>query len=721
MALTRLRLQIALCCVMLLASSSALAQSTRQVLFSAAEGTGFAGIAVLYDDTLYGALSSGGTHNLGTLVRRTADGQVSVLHAFRGSDGAQPLAAPIFGENGELYGTTSSGGDHGYGTLFRVAASGELSVLHHFTLDEGGPVRVPLTRTSDGRLLGVTSGVYTVDCFPLYDCHLALQRNGKIFELQADESIKVLYDGILNPGGAIFEASDGALYGARAIVTDNTIDGSGIFSHGSIYRLHPDGSVNFEGLHLPGFDPRGDLIESIDGYLLSASAGAVIRMTLGPDDTVPQLSIVAQADMAPGGLALGSDGHLYGGQSSFTRVRLDGHVAQLRLFDNLIKPPSAAIRADSCATGFFVPSGDDLNHLRMDGSATTLHRFGYQNGRQLEHNSLVITREGDVYGTTSLGGAYDSGTLFKLSSSGVLSAVYHFPVGSTQYPSRLRTPLVAADDGALYAVTYESSPRLVRVDPALSEGSSTVLTTLHVFDAPAGWPTVQPDSLIAGHDGFLYGVTEAPPEGPFGEIKRLIYRFDLATQQLQSFGTYEDVGPLLAAADGVYGNSGTAQDNGCTSYSYELFRLTPDGAREVLHAFPTDPNGYIPMSSLAEGPDGAIYGVANGRTEEVARVVYRWTAASGFEHFATLSQISEPYDYRYIRQVAIGQHGELYITNKNEVDAPTQVVLADKSVRDLPFSPQLGVITDPGRGIYRILPFERDGYSGFTLVPVTLP
>src|SRR6185312_6690594 len=59
-----LSLHAGMCCVMFLSSATALAQATRQVFFTAAEGSGLVGIAVSYDDTVYGALGSGGARNL---------------------------------------------------------------------------------------------------------------------------------------------------------------------------------------------------------------------------------------------------------------------------------------------------------------------------------------------------------------------------------------------------------------------------------------------------------------------------------------------------------------------------------------------------------------------------------------------------------------------------------------------------------------------------------
>lgn len=59
----------------------------------------------------------------------------SVLHAFGGADGSDPVATLLFGTRGELYGTTSSGGLYGKGTVFTMKptpSSYEFSSLYSF-------------------------------------------------------------------------------------------------------------------------------------------------------------------------------------------------------------------------------------------------------------------------------------------------------------------------------------------------------------------------------------------------------------------------------------------------------------------------------------------------------------------------------------------------------------------------------------------------------------
>src|SRR5262249_1636049 len=59
--------------------------------------------------TLYGTTENGCTFGRGTVYRVDASGQFTILHSFKGSDGATPQAGVISDSAGTLYGTTQSG------------------------------------------------------------------------------------------------------------------------------------------------------------------------------------------------------------------------------------------------------------------------------------------------------------------------------------------------------------------------------------------------------------------------------------------------------------------------------------------------------------------------------------------------------------------------------------------------------------------------------------
>jgi uncharacterized repeat protein (TIGR03803 family) len=106
---------------------------TETVLF-AFQGTDgqfvHAGLIVDGARNLYGMTGGGGKAGGGVVFKLSPPvaGQTAwtktVLHAFNGADGGDPLAALIADSTGNLYGTTYSGGAHGAGVVFELTNSG---------------------------------------------------------------------------------------------------------------------------------------------------------------------------------------------------------------------------------------------------------------------------------------------------------------------------------------------------------------------------------------------------------------------------------------------------------------------------------------------------------------------------------------------------------------------------------------------------------------------
>ncbi|HZR23530.1 MAG TPA: choice-of-anchor tandem repeat GloVer-containing protein [Vicinamibacterales bacterium] len=115
------------------------------------------GVTEARDGTLFGTTSAGGSLGKGTVFRMTANGDVTIVHAFSGPDGAGPSGGLILGSDGNLYGMTSTGGPANAGTIFSIAPDGTFTSLYAFTLgNDGGFPFDRLTQARDGSLYGVT-------------------------------------------------------------------------------------------------------------------------------------------------------------------------------------------------------------------------------------------------------------------------------------------------------------------------------------------------------------------------------------------------------------------------------------------------------------------------------------------------------------------------------------------------------------------------------------
>ncbi len=127
-------------------------------------GSPLGGVALDSSGNIYGTTWLGGTYSFGTVFKIDMCGGEKVLHSFAGgSDGANPLDAPVLDKAGNMYGTTAAGGASGstplgLGTLFKVDTDGRESILYTFTGgSDGANPYAHLLVDASGNLYGTAS------------------------------------------------------------------------------------------------------------------------------------------------------------------------------------------------------------------------------------------------------------------------------------------------------------------------------------------------------------------------------------------------------------------------------------------------------------------------------------------------------------------------------------------------------------------------------------
>ena len=156
---------------------------------------------------LYGVTRFGGTHNKGTVFKRGIDDTLTVLHSFGGKDGISPAGGLLRDGAGNLYGSATLGGDAGKGTLFEITSAGVFRRLYSFTGGaDGATPNGGLVRDAAGNLYGTaqTGGGFG--------------SLGTVFELSPAHVLTVLHTFTGNRDGAFPQAglirdSAGNLYG----------------------------------------------------------------------------------------------------------------------------------------------------------------------------------------------------------------------------------------------------------------------------------------------------------------------------------------------------------------------------------------------------------------------------------------------------------------------------------------------------------------------------
>jgi uncharacterized repeat protein (TIGR03803 family) len=335
---------------------------------------------------------------------------VSTIHNFEGPDGGFPTLGPLIqGRDGYVYGMTGSGGILGCGSIFKQGADSNSYAAYRFSDSDACSPFGGLTLGSDGNYYGVTpfGGVFHAgDLFKITP-------SGLLTELH---SFGGSDDGI-GPDAAPIEASDGSLYGTTG-GSDTVLP--------TVYRYSASSGFSSIYTFTDFVFPLTPLLESSEGYFylvtpFDSGCGSIVKLTrAGVVKSIHKFSCGSGPEAAEGTLIEAADGFIYG---------------------------------TSRAGGPF--SGGTVFRLDAEtGALTVLYNFGsIQNDGSDPVSGLVQGSDRQFYGTTSLGGANNSGTLFKISSDGTYTQLYSFPVVSGSY-SELPEGLVQHTDGAFYGATF---------------------------------------------------------------------------------------------------------------------------------------------------------------------------------------------------------------------------------------------------------------------------
>jgi uncharacterized repeat protein (TIGR03803 family) len=98
----------------------------------------YAGLTRDSQGNLYGTTYFGGKSGFGTIFKIDSTGKETVLHSFSGPEGASPyFGSLVIDENSNIFGAASTGGASNVGTVFKRSPGGKLTVLHTFSGADG--------------------------------------------------------------------------------------------------------------------------------------------------------------------------------------------------------------------------------------------------------------------------------------------------------------------------------------------------------------------------------------------------------------------------------------------------------------------------------------------------------------------------------------------------------------------------------------------------------
>ena len=236
------------------------------------------------------------------------------------------------------------------------------------------------------------------------------------------------------------------------------------------------------------------------------------------------------------------------------------------------------------------------------------------------YSGLIQDAGGNLYGTSTTGGDVNCdfgtgcGTVFKLSAAGRETVLYRFRgLADGRYPNG---PLLAGAGGNLYGTTSGGGEYNCGVVFKLD--TSGKIHLLHTFTCGADGAT--PDAgVIRDPGGNLYGTTEQG--GAFGW--GTVFSLDPSGQMtvIYSFTGGTDgriaVGELVRdGAGNLYGATNEGGDLSCAPHENfgcgTVYQIDPSGAEKALHAISGFADGYGPCARLIRDPARNLYATAEG-------------------------------------------------------------------------------------------------------------
>lgn len=338
----------------------------------------------------------------------------AILHSFRGgSDGELPWAGltPV---NGKLYGTTYSGGGGGCdgigcGTIFKITVSGQTTVVHRFSdstaSNTAGPEASLLLFNSE--LYGTTRGIGYGG------------QTGAVFRYGLGGEFDVLhtFEGGDDGGTPVtpVTALRGKLYGTT----------SGYDNPGTVFEVETSGHehtiYDFKG-GTDGNNPTGLLPYKGELYGGTYAGGPNELGTIFKITTAGVKKIVYKFKTPPDGSEPAAGLVFFKGKMYGTTVS-GGPKGYGTVFE-------------------FDP---------VSNQERVIHSFEGPPSDGVYPEASVIVVNGDLYGTTELGGAVSGGTVFEVTLAGQERIVHDFSSsGDGEHPFGALAEL----NGKLYGTTY---------------------------------------------------------------------------------------------------------------------------------------------------------------------------------------------------------------------------------------------------------------------------
>jgi uncharacterized repeat protein (TIGR03803 family) len=391
-------------------------------------------------------------------------------------------------------------------------------------------------------------------------------------------SFRVFPD-VQNPSGLV-QGRDGSFYGTTYY--------GGTNGGGTVFKISTNGALTnlYSFIGNDGANPSAALVQGNDGYFYGTTYGGGTKgngtvFKISANGALTNLHSFTGNDGANPSAALvqGSDGYLYGttqnggvtnNYGTVFKISPDGHLTTLYSFGSV----------------------QDTNGAPLDGANPSA--------------ALVQGSDGYLYGTTARGGTSDAGSVFKITTNGVLTTLHSFDGIDGLWPV---AALVQGSDGNFYGTTQNGGTNGGGAGNVFKISPTGKLTNLYDFGSVQDTNNQSldgrvPNGLVQDSDGYFYGTTVWGGTSDAGSVFKISANGALTS--LHSFNGMDGSHPsgLVQGSDGYF--YGTTSGGG-TNYGGTVFKISPTGALTTLYSFTTGNDGRAP-NALMQGTDGSFYG-----------------------------------------------------------------------------------------------------------------
>jgi uncharacterized repeat protein (TIGR03803 family) len=306
--------------------------------------------------------------------------------------------------------------------------------------------------------------------------------------------------------------------------------------------------------------------------------------------------------------------------------------------------------------------------LNIAGVATVLHSFaGGADGANPE-GVLIKDKSGNLYGTTTAGGVSGTGTVFRVSAAGVERVLYSFAGGTDGAIPEAGLAWDAA--GNLYGTTTAGGANgngtVFRLSPPKQKGTEWTETVLYSFGLGSDG-TVPVGGVAFDGAGNLYGTTSAGGTFGYGTIFQLVPSGSTWTETiLHDFQNASDGAVPYAGLIYKAGNFYGGATEGGTAGGGTIFELTPGSSGWTFTVLYSVPGWGIsgPFRDLMMDPSGNLYGTTHCDGNNSAGTVYKLTPAPGSWTYTSLYVFTGGTDGLYSYSNLVFDNGSIYGTTQ---------------------------------------------------------